>query len=375
MKNKSIVSFILIFLSGWGEIWSQAASSASGAAGNDTLRTILLVISIVLFLIIIVLGSTLSASYKNYINNKISKGGGALSLIGTSAIFTLSLVFPTEMSAQSIIDFKVWSSLPYDIWIYLAVIFLQLVVIIFMSNKIRSFIRTEVKTEEVEQESWLVRWFSRLNNFKPIEEEAKFDVGHDYDGIRELDNNTPAWWSYTFLFCILFAGVYMYRYHVAHSAPLPLEELKIAQDEAAIQKAEYLKNAAESIDETNVTMSDAAGLSIGAELYTKNCVVCHGDKGQGGIGPNLTDDYWIHKGSLKDIFYSVKYGWPQNGMKAWSEDFSPSQIAHVSSYVKTLVGTNPPNPKDKQGELYKEDGEPGSDVKEIPAEVDTSVVK
>lgn len=372
MKNKSIASLILIFLTIAGPIGAQPTAPVPGSDGFDTLRTILLLISIVLLIIIVVLGSTLSASYRNYMNNTFRKGGGALSLTGIA--FTFLFSFPNEAKAQSVMDMKVWANLPFDIWIYLGVIFLQLIVIVFISNKIRGFIQTESVAEEVESESWIVKWFSKLNNFRPIEEEAKFDVGHDYDGIRELDNNTPAWWSYTFIFCILFAGVYMYRYHVSHSAPLPLEELRIAQEEAAIRKAEYLKNAAESVDETNVTMSDAAGLSIGAELYTKNCVVCHGDKGQGGIGPNLTDDYWIHKGTLKDIFYSVKYGWPQNGMKAWSEDFSPSQIAHVSSYVKTLLGTNPPNQKDKQGEFFKEE-EASSTVKEESAVSDTTVAK
>jgi cytochrome c oxidase cbb3-type subunit 3 len=121
------------------------------------------------------------------------------------------------------------------------------------------------------------------------------------------------------------------------------------------KKAAYLKKGANNVDETNVVMLSDAEIGEGAALYAKNCIACHGDKGQGGVGPNLTDDYWIHKGGIKDIFYSIKYGWQEKGMKPWKDDFSPSQIAQLSSFIRTLKGTNPPAPKEKQGELYTEE--------------------
>ena len=99
----------------------------------------------------------------------------------------------------------------------------------------------------------------------------------------------------------------------------------------------------------------AGDIAQGAAVYAQNCVACHGDKGQGGVGPNLTDDYWLHKGGIKEIFYSIKYGWQEKGMKSWKDDFSPIQIAQLTSFVKTLHGTNPPMPKAQQGELYTED--------------------
>ncbi|MBK9272558.1 MAG: c-type cytochrome [Saprospiraceae bacterium] len=353
MKPRYIFNFLLFtFLVNNFAFSQDKFVQQQSSDGHDTLRMVLLTIGIILFVVIVVLGNTLTASYRNFIKNKMSGYTPWAFLI----ISFLGSLVPNSVSAQGSMDMNQWINLPYDVWIYLVIVFLEILVIIFLSNKIRSFLNIGEKNKEYNRDSWWVRFFYKLNNFRPIEEEAQFDVGHDYDGIRELDNKTPAWWNWSFLFCIIFAGVYMYRYHIAQSAPLPLEEYKIALAEAAVKKAEYLKNSAELIDETNVTMSDEAGIAIGANLYLKNCVVCHGAKGEGGIGPNMTDDYWIHKGSLKDIFYSIKYGWPQNGMKGWSEDFSPSEIAHVSSYVKTLVGTNPPNQKDKQGDFYKEDG-------------------
>src|SRR5690606_21981681 len=89
--------------------------------------------------------------------------------------------------------------------------------------------------------------------------------------------------------------------------------------------------------------------------FTKNCVACHAaDGGGNAVGPNLADPYWLHGGSLKDIFKSIKYGWKDKGMKSWKDDFSPKQIAQLASFVKSLQGTTPTAPKEKQGDLYIE---------------------
>ena len=101
---------------------------------------------------------------------------------------------------------------------------------------------------------------------------------------------------------------------------------------------------------------DASYLADGQKIFTENCAACHGQKGEGIVGPNLTDNYWLHGGKINDIFKTIKYGWPANGMKSWQADLSAVQIAQVTSYVKSLKGTNPPNPKDPQGDLYNEDG-------------------
>ena len=83
------------------------------------------------------------------------------------------------------------------------------------------------------------------------------------------------------------------------------------------------------------------------------------------VGPNLTDDYWIHKGGIKDIFKTVKYGVPEKGMKAWETDFSPTQLAEISSYIKSIHGTNPANPKEPQGDLYNDEAPAADSVKVV----------
>lgn len=181
-------------------------------------------------------------------------------------------------------------------------------------------------------------------------------MSHDYDGIRELDNKIPAWWMWAMGALVLFSVVYIYRMFIANTLPDQYTELATANQIAEVQKAEYLKKGMNNVDENTVKLLDDAAITEAAGLYAKNCIACHGDKGQGGVGPNLTDEYWLHKGGVKDIFYSLKYGWPEKGMKAWKDDFSPMQLAQLTTYIKKMKGTNPPGAKEKQGELYAEEG-------------------
>lgn len=199
-----------------------------------------------------------------------------------------------------------------------------------------------------------VSWWAKFNKLKPIEEEADLDLGHNYDGIRELDNKLPPWWLYGFYCTILFACVYLWRYHVSHTAPLSGEEYAISVQKAEVAKAEYLKKAANLVDETTVKqLSDAGDLAAGQKIFETTCFACHGKAGEGGVGPNLTDEYWLHGGSIQDVFKTIKYGWPDKGMKSWKDDFSPSQIAQLASYVRSLQGTHPANAKAPQGTPFK----------------------
>jgi cytochrome c oxidase cbb3-type subunit 3 len=169
----------------------------------------------------------------------------------------------------------------------------------------------------------LKKYLSR-QTFRPIEEEAQIDLGHNYDGIRELDNVIPPWFTTAFLLTILFAGVYLYRYHIAKSAPLQLEEYKMAMAKADEEHDAYLATQANAIDENSVTTLTGADLDAGKQTFTTICAACHRPDGGGQVGPNLTDAYWIHGGSLKDIFKTIKYGVPDKGMISWKEQLSPT---------------------------------------------------
>jgi cytochrome c oxidase cbb3-type subunit 3 len=195
----------------------------------------------------------------------------------------------------------------------------------------------------------------KINASVAIEKEADIMLDHNYDGIRELDNNLPPWWKYGFYLTIPFAVIYMIHFHVINTGKLQTAEYEDQLTEAKIQMEAYKKKAANLIDENNATLLiDEASLASGKSIFLDNCAACHGRSGEGGVGPNLTDDYWLHQGGIKDVFKTIKYGWPEKGMKSWEQDLGAKQIHEVASFIKSLHGTNPANAKEKQGEFYKE---------------------
>ncbi len=176
-------------------------------------------------------------------------------------------------------------------------------------------------------------------------------LDHEYDGIRELDNHLPPWWLWLFYGSIAFSVIYLFIYHVIGVAPLMEQEYEQEMAMAAEQLAERQLVASASIDETNVVFqSDQANIENGQNLYIQMCAVCHKPDGGGSVGPNLTDEYWLHGGTINDIFKTIKYGVPEKGMISWEAQLKPDQMQDLSSFILTLQGTNPPNAKEPQGE-------------------------
>ncbi|GHA56961.1 c-type cytochrome [Pontibacter akesuensis] len=171
---------------------------------------------------------------------------------------------------------------------------------------------------------------------------------HDFDGIQEYDNDLPPWWKTMFYVSIVFAISYMLHYHVFNTGALQAEEYEMEMEQAAIL-------AAMTPDDPNAVtnyevLTDAVALEAGQAIYNANCAACHGQEGQGTVGPNLTDEYWLHGGDVNDIFKTVKYGVPSKGMVPWQGKLTKDQMLEVSSYILSLQGTNPANAKEPQGE-------------------------
>ncbi len=198
-----------------------------------------------------------------------------------------------------------------------------------------------------------------LTDAVPVEQEHEILMDHEYDGIRELDNNLPPWWVWMFYVTIIFSVVYMAWYHVLPYSKDQHEEYVAELLQAEEEKAAYIAMRGEMVDETNVEfLEDAADLKVGRKIFMEHCQACHAADGGGGVGPNLTDEYWIHGGSMKEVFSVVKYGVPTKGMVAWSNILRPKEMAQVSSYILSLQGTTPAAPKEPQGEKYVPEADP-----------------
>lgn len=197
------------------------------------------------------------------------------------------------------------------------------------------------------------RLYARMTDSVPVEKEEDIMFDHAYDGIHELDNKLPPWWVAMFYITIAFAVVYIGYFHFSDYGMGSREVYAQEMIEAEEAVAAYLASQAEQIDETNVTaLTDEAAISLGKSIYTANCVACHGVYGEGGVGPNFTDQYWLHGGDIKDLFKTIKYGVPEKGMISWKSQLRSGDMQKVASYILTFQGTNPPNPKEPQGELY-----------------------
>ena len=213
---------------------------------------------------------------------------------------------------------------------------------IFLAEKEKSFKFT-----------WLKETYQNLLGQTPIEDEAEIILDHNYDGIKELDNNLPPWWIYGFYASIVFAAVYLLRYHV-FSGPSQIDELETELADARIAIETYKKTTKNLVDINTVTqLTEAADLSAGKTIFETNCVACHMADGGGGIGPNLTDPNWILGGDIKSIFKTVSEGGRSGkGMIAWKQQLKPLEMAQVSSYVLTFEGTTPANPKAPEGDVW-----------------------
>lgn len=327
-------------------------------------RYLLIGINIFLLLIIKVLGKAVMVSAqvkRERIRKERNPNEGIIPV--TLLLLMLSVFSITGFSQEAentIIAEPHWITyVPADVIVLMVIAVVQFAIIIYLAKIQMNLIydKKAVATATVKKESKWKKWFIKLNDTVPVEKEQDLDLNHDYDGIRELDNKIPRWWLYAFYGTIAFAFVYMYRMFVSETMPDQITELQESYRIADIQMKEYLKNAANNVDENTVVMLDDAGIQAGMRLYiAKGCNACHGEVGEGNsVGPNLTDEYWLHKGSINDIFYSIKYGWPDKGMKSWQAEMSPVEIAQVASYIRSLQGSNPPNAKEPQGELYVEE--------------------
>lgn len=213
----------------------------------------------------------------------------------------------------------------------------------------------------IQEDNWYKKIVNSFTKSASVEDEKQLLMDHDYDGIKELDNNLPPWWVYLFYACIVFSVIYLVRYEIM-GAPDQEAELKAEVDQAKIEVAEYMKTAPDLMDEKTVTLlTDPADLTNGKTIFETNCAACHRADAGGQIGPNLTDDHWILGGGIKNLFHTVTNGGRDGkGMIAWKGTLKPKEIQAVASYIISLKGSNPKDPKAPEGDILAEDGAPAT---------------
>lgn len=273
------------------------------------------------------------------------------------SIFTLLLGVLTSVGAfaQDVAApaDKAWHELELDVLgPAVMLIFILLLLIVLLGGLMIQFgvvYRQKLIDDGVTDLPWIVKMFGIFEGDNEVLTGAYEDEiieGHDYDGIQEFDNNLPPWWVGMFYMTIIFSVIYL-GYYWGFDGPTQQEEYQAQMDEAA---AKY-----KDIDEVyEAPIEDVALLSEAIEIYNANCAACHREDLGGQIGPNLTDAYWKHKGGINDIYKTVKYGIPNTAMKSWKNEFDNDQIYAISSYIMSKNGSNPPSPKDKEGDLYEE---------------------
>ena len=202
---------------------------------------------------------------------------------------------------------------------------------------------------------WINEVLQKWTNSKDIDDEEEIILDHNYDGIKELDNSLPPWWVYMFYASIIFAVVYLVRFEV-FDGDNQVTEYNNAVAEARADLEKYKETATDLVDISTVTLlTDEKDLKRGKAIYNLNCAACHISDGGGSIGPNLTDENWILGGGIKNVFATVSNGGRDGkGMVAWNKILKPIDIAKVSSYIISLQGTTPANPKQPEGEVWKE---------------------
>lgn len=316
----------------------------------------------VLMLVQIIAILIMSNSIKALINVKRLKENKTNSSLKSLLVLigTFGLLAGNKVNALTFVSYAEDSQAPwllvedYDLYVLLGVNIILLYLVFYIRRVFMEIAHT-VRPHSAGIRIPLIKWKLKrtLTDAVPIEEEADILMSHEYDGIRELDNNLPPWWVYGFYATILFAVIYLFNFHIIKTGDLQAAEYEKSMTEANAEVQEYLEKMAMNVDENNVTLlTEDKDLNTGKVIFDANCVICHNPKGEGNqIGPNLTDANWIYGYDIKDVFTSIKYGRPA-GMPEHNSKLNPVQLQQVGSYILSLP---PAAGREPQGELLEPD--------------------
>ncbi len=360
--KQGIALTVLFFAPLWAMAAEETAQPIPSNAVDPFAFWMLVAIGVALLIFILIMGS----SIKNLVGSSIFKEKAAANRATKTVMVALLLLGAQNVHAAAETS-TYFTPTTSDLWMIIFIDVILLATGLYMALMLKKVITVVRGTEEEEaleqakeavaaQPGLIQRIISKLTDRKAIEEEVDILMDHEYDGIQELDNNLPPWWKYGFYVSIIFAFIYLIHFHITKTGELSAAEYHTEMVTAAEEIEAYLRDKAMAVDErTVVAVTDEGRLKSGQSSYEELCVACHGMQGEGGVGPNLTDEFWIHGGSIRDVFKTIKYGVEVKGMKSWKKELTPMQIQDVASYIMLFKGTNPPNGKEPQGERWVEE--------------------
>lgn len=354
----------------------------------------LTIVAFLLLVVIAVLSSVLKGLGRQHTNIEIKKHkddvkvespGIRTTWVRSASVIALLFMLANSAMAQSE-SAAIYPKPPNIDWLmvlFLLFILFEFVIIIVLISSIKKLMvangliadavvlaesAAEAKVAKARKPSFMQKWLTRA---VPIEQEKSIEFDHEYDGIRELDNSLPPWWLWGFYISIVFGIFYLFHYHVLGTGSLSAAEYNSELVQADLDKEAYIKTMEAKgeavVNEENVTLlTDASSLQAGAAIFKGQCAACHAENGGGKIGPNLTDEYWIYGGSVKNLFKIISNGTP-NGMTSWKGVLSGKDIQDVASYVKSLKGSNPAGGLPPKGDIWKDE--------EVKAPTDSTAAK
>ena len=380
--KKSILTVLALGAIALPTLAQDAPAATTQQSDVNLLAYLLVITTVVLAIIIWGLGQVLVALSRQALDK--AKQSGTTAAVILTGIFLLAgggaYAQDAAAAAAEVTVLPNYGGLTAnEFYLLVSVIFIEVLTIIYLGFGIRR-VYNELLPQQAaaaaKESQWATWWAAMDKKFftkaVPVEKEADVLLDHDYDGIRELDNSLPPWWKYGFYVTIGVAFVYIINFHVMGSGKNPTQEYLAEMDKARIEKEIYDANNKDKIDEKAVPLADANGIARGKEIFNADCWACHGKLGEGGAGPNLTDNYWIHKGSLNDIYMSIKTGYPDKGMQSWAVKYTPKQMSEIASYITTLKGTNPPNGKAPQGDLFEDAAAGSTATPAAPSQTDST---
>jgi cytochrome c oxidase cbb3-type subunit 3 len=341
-----------------------------GQTGIPDIWILVILLTVIFIMLLLVRGISYSIAdlNKRIEETKASAGGGAAKSLLTILAFGAALTASAQPETPQMGEGFVLSGGMLAFLIFVIVFLFITILLMRSAYKNLAQLMHAQGHKEVPLKLNIINSL-HLTDRVDVDKEDTVMLDHEYDGIHELDNNLPPWWKYMFYATILFAVVYLIRFHVTGTAPSTIEEYE-AEMELAMARKESKGVDEDAVTEDNVTVvTDPVAWEKAEKIFGANCATCHGQNGEGGTGPNLTDQYWKHGGGIKNIFSTIKYGVPEKGMIPWESQLSPENIQIVSSYIISIEGTNPPDAKEPEGELWvpeeETEGEGGSGNEEV----------